>query len=401
MGVNITYMGTKRVLAPVVGDVIRHAQPGTMLDAFSGMCSVGEAVGQTRHVWNNDIQVFASEVARALFTSRDNPLSPLTCGDIYFERFKSQCDLLSVHFENSLAIEKDLQEVDTFTKLEGKISKLKRALSKEIAECNVRSPHLFITTYAGTFFGIQQAIEADAIVAALRAAKGTRRISADNFRWGIIALGRALLKIANSTGHFAQYLTPKAGNYRRYIRLRKRSLWAEWLSSTASLSPLGAIEWRRGNRVFHQDCLALIPKLARDKADVSVIYADPPYTDDQYSRFYHVLETLCLYDYPAVTGTGLYRTNRFQTPFSHKSKAVNSLSMLIEGSARTGADLVLSYPSTGLAIEAGADVGRMLRKHFKRVEICRSLPHKHSTFGASKGPAHAEAIELIYLARSA
>ena len=31
--------------------------------------------------------------------------------------------------------------------------------------------------------------------------------------------------------------------------------------------------------------------------DVRVIYADPPYTRDHYSRFYHGLETLSLRDY--------------------------------------------------------------------------------------------------------
>ena len=28
----------------------------------------------------------------------------------------------------------------------------------------------------------------------------------------------------------------------------------------------------------------------------AIIYADPPYTDDQYSRFYHLYETALLYD---------------------------------------------------------------------------------------------------------
>ena len=81
MGVEITYMGTKRALAPAVADVIGQAQTGTLLDAFSGMCAVGEAVGPRRVVWNNDVQVFASEVAKALFMSQKPPMSPLEFGD--------------------------------------------------------------------------------------------------------------------------------------------------------------------------------------------------------------------------------------------------------------------------------------------------------------------------------
>jgi adenine-specific DNA-methyltransferase len=401
MGASITYMGTKRVLASAVSDVIRHSQPGTMLDAFSGMCSVGQAIGESRQIWNNDIQVFASEVARALFVSRVLPLSPLSCGDVHFEHFRSQRDLLSRCFEDSLAAEDDLTRVSSFSAFTTKMNKLQAALAKEIAKCRLRSPHLFATTYSGTFFGIRQAIEADAIVAALRSARSSRKICVDDFRWGTIALGRALLKVANSTGHFAQYLKPKEGSYRRYLALRRRSLWAEWLSSMSALSPVGDSDWRRQNRVFNQDSLTLIPRLARNGAEVSVIYADPPYTDDQYSRFYHVLETLCLYDYPEVTGAGLYRPARFQTPFSLKSKAAVALHKLVEVASRTGADLVLSYPTNGLANKANADIPGMLRKHFKRVEVSRSMPHKHSTFGASKGQAQAATTELIYLARSA
>ena len=34
-----------------------------------------------------------------------------------------------------------------------------------------------------------------------------------------------------------------------------------------------------------------------------IVYADPPYTRDHYSRFYHVLETISLFDSPIVSKT--------------------------------------------------------------------------------------------------
>lgn len=400
MGVGITYMGTKRALAPAVAEVARSAQPGTLLDTFAGMCSVGEEIGDTRQIWTNDVQVFAYQVARAIFTSRDDPLSPLTYGDIHFDKFREKQLLLSRSFVASLALETELLQNTSFTRFQIKLDRLVKTITKEANACRARSPHLFATTYSGTYFGVGQAIEADAIYAALNAAKKGGTITEDQQRWGMIALGRSLLKIANSTGHFAQFLKPKHDTYRRYIALRKRSLWAEWLGSIAIVSPLGQAGWRKRNRAFNRDSLELIPYLARTRADLGVIYADPPYTDDQYSRFYHVLETLCLYDYPKVTGIGLYRPNRFQTSFSLKAKAAAALSSLIENSAKTGADLILSYPTNGLAIKAGANVRALLKRHFRRVEICRSMPHDHSTFGASKGSAKALATELIYLARS-
>jgi adenine-specific DNA-methyltransferase len=400
MGVAISYMGTKRAIAPAVTDVIGHAQPGTLLDVFSGMCAVGEAVGPSRAIWNNDVQYFASEVARALFTSRDAPMSPLSYGDRHFESFRSHRERLNHSFASSLAAESDLLVAFSFSAFDKALRQLTRAIFSDATKCKMRSPHLFASTYSGTYFGISQAIEADAIVHSLETGRASGATTSDEKRWGQIALGRALLKIANSTGHFAQYLKPKRTTYQRYLRLRRRSLWAEWLTSVGAMSAVGETSWRRKNKVFRRNCLDLLPELARKKEDVSVIYADPPYTDDQYSRYYHLLETLCRYDYPQVSGVGLYRPGRFQTPFSVKSMAAKALSDLIEGCAKTGADLVLSYPTNGLVVESGADIRALLRKFFRRVETSHSIAHKHSTFGASKGAAHSNATELIYFARS-
>jgi adenine-specific DNA-methyltransferase len=393
-------MGTKRALTPMVSEVIQSAQSGTMLDVFSGMCSVGESVAGERQVWSNDIQIFAAEVAKALFISRDDPLSAISSGDIYFHRFEKQKKRLSEAFARSIKLEESLIAATSYSEFRRVLDKLDRTITSERKRCRLRSPHLFASIYSGNYFGIVQAIEVDSIIAALREVRALNAASKDETRWCTIALGRALLKVANSTGHFAQYLKPKQSNYKRYATLRRRRIWTEWLSSLADLSPIGTQEWRKKNKVFNLDSLSLLPKLVRERAAVGVIYADPPYTDDQYSRFYHLLETLCLYDYPTVTGAGLYRPGRFQTPFSVKSKALAAIDRLIKSSARTGADLVLSYPTNGLANEAGADIRAMLRKNFRRVEMCRSVSHTHSTFGASKGVAQAKATELIYLARS-
>jgi hypothetical protein len=215
MGVGITYTGTKRALAPAVAEVACHAQPGILFDAFAGMCSVGEAIGEARQIWTNDVQVFAYEVARAIFTSRDDPPSPLTYGDIHFDQFRKTQLLLSRIFSKSLAIENKLLQTTSFSAFQSKLSVLLKALSKETANCHSRAPHLFATTYSGSYFGIAQAIEADAIYAALNSPRRGRAISADEQRWGTVAIGRSLLKIANSIGHFAQHLRR---TYRRYPR---------------------------------------------------------------------------------------------------------------------------------------------------------------------------------------
>ena len=75
MSVEISYMGTKRRLANVVGGIVRSLPKGPMLDAFSGMCAVAENVGQARQIWTNDVQIFPAILAKALFCSKSEPYS--------------------------------------------------------------------------------------------------------------------------------------------------------------------------------------------------------------------------------------------------------------------------------------------------------------------------------------
>lgn len=399
MGVSITYMGTKRELAPAVAGVIAHAKEGVLLDAFSGMCSVGEKVAPTRQVWSNDAQVFSSEVARALFVSRDAPPQAILAADTIFPNFEKHSVALSAAFQRSIDAEQRLLEADSFTDFCKAQSVLSKALAGERESAPAAADNLFTVSYSDNYFGIQQAIDIDAIVKSVNLAATEEHINLDHRRWMLIALGRALLKVANSTGHFAQYLKPNATTYKRHIRQRRRSVWEEWLFSIGELHPVGDPAWRKRNRCFNEDSLALLPRLRRLKQRPSVVYADPPYTDDQYSRFYHILETLLLYDYPTISGAGLYRGNRFVTPFSQVSKVVDAFDALLSGVAGIGADLVLSYPTNGLLYEAKAKPEQLLRKHFKHVERRYSATHDHSTFGASKGTQKASVTEVIYLAR--
>ncbi len=400
MGVNISYMGTKRDLAPAVCDVIHHAQKGILLDAFAGMCSVAERVAPARHVWSNDVQVFAVEVARALFTSRDEPMDTLLAADIHFELFEKHRRLLAERYRRSLDAEDYLLQSSGFELFEKRRTALSQTRRWELGRRQRRYGDLFTAIYSDSYFGIRQAIEADSIIKAVRAANRSGTISNDHRRWLIIGLGRALLRISNSTGHFAQYLKPRRSTYRRYLSQRQKCLWSEWLFSVGELRSVGTSEWRRMNKCFNQDALSLLPSLGRTPGPLGVIYADPPYTDDQYSRYYHLFETLVLYDYPTISGAGLYRPGRFRSPFSLKSTAVHAFEALVRAAAETGADLVLSYPTDGLVHECGADPRKLLLKHYRKAERCYSLSHHHSTFGASKGIARSEATELIYLAKS-
>lgn len=401
-------MGTKARLAEQIADAIDSAQPGPVLDAFSGMCSVGAALVGRRHIWNNDIQSFSSEIATAIFTSTEPVISSTNIAEFLYRDYIRNKTALENRFSRMLLKEKKCLESSDYKALSHFFCS-----SKNISNCNKfrrereelslrpRSfPYRLATiTFSVGYFSLRQCIEIDSIRYAADHALKTKQLSDQMRRWIIVALCIACKRIANTTGHFAQYLCPNSQNFIRIKRQYQRSAWVELSTALSQISPIGTTSWRQGNYVTNKETIKLIEKLKHYPIEPSVIYVDPPYTTDHYSRYYHVLETLIHYDYPIATGKGRYRPDRFTTPFSIKSKVIDAFGRLAKGVAKYGGELILSYPTNGLLLQTNTSPSDILSKHFSNVKIVTRISHLHSTMGASKGTAKAAATEVIYWAR--
>lgn len=88
-------------------------------------------------------------------------------------------------------------------------------------------------------------------------------------------------KIANTVGHFDAYFKK------------------ELVNDSFFMKPIDPIK-AQGISIFREDTNDLAKRI---KADV--VYIDPPYNSRQYSRFYHVLETLTKWDKPQLFGVAL------------------------------------------------------------------------------------------------
>ncbi len=170
------------------------------------------------------------------------------------------------------------------------------------------------------------------------------RIDDHQHRWLCLALCQAVSKVATTTGHFAQYMRVKEDTVGRFLAQRSRSVWREWLRAMYEFSPLGTRRWRLKNKVYQEDAGQLLSKIVRRKYRPAVIYADPPYTSDHYSRYYHLYETLLLYDYPTSDGAGRYRSDRFVSSFSVKTEVEEAMDILIGRCSKIQCRLVLSNP---------------------------------------------------------
>ena len=161
---------------------------------------------------------------------------------------------------------------------------------------------------------------------------------------------------------------------------------------------------RNENRVFNGTAMDLIgPDGPLEVGEIDLVYLDPPYTADNYSRFYHVLETLVNYDYPELElrggslTKGRYpaREHRFQSNFCKSEHVESAFREVVEACANLGAKLLVSYsPDSGLLFkhwrthESDGDLSpesrflELFRDYYPEVEL-RQRELMHSGQGDS------------------
>ena len=407
MPLQVSYMGTKRHIASRVAAEIEKGPPGPLLDLFSGVCAIGSEVAPTRQIWCNDVQVFASTVARAFFTSPTAPIHIDKVASAVRKLFLVNSRVLEERFRVQLKEENEaLQSVDPdrialleLTAPNVASSKSLDHERKRLAAVPSTAPYrLFTITFSGGYLGLRQSIQVDSIRYAIDCLRDNKHVDEHQHRWMCLALCQATSKAATTTGHFAQYMRIKEKTCKRFVAQRSRSVWYEWLTAMCEISPVGTRNWRSRNQVFLSDANELLGDLTDTGQGPAVIYADPPYTSDHYSRYYHLYETLLLYDYPQSKAMGRYRPDRFFSQYSTKTKVEAAMNHLIGGCARIGSHLVLSYPEHGLLPDSQNVITSLIRKHFGSVGPVTRLDHFHSSLGGSKGQEKYPVKELIFTA---
>ncbi len=404
-------MGNKHDIAPFVAEFMRQRRADEpFVDAFCGMCSVGGAIAPTRRrVVCNDIQSFATLVARCLVATPEPPPSPKRLIEALRESYVYNRRRLLERFRDNLA-EEDLILGTADAKAYRTAYRRWRhaANTKGIAdeltsiakEGDPRPYRLVSLSFAWGYFGLRQAIAIDSIRYAIDRAREAGRLSTAHSDWALVGLLQAASCASASPGHFAQYLRPTSDEgFVRILRQRRRNIWLQFLHEAAEVKPYGNGKWRKQNQVLQSDALTIWEKLDELGLANGVVYADPPYSKDHYSRYYHVLETLTRYDHPSAEGKGRYRPDRFVTPFSLKTRVEDAMHEFCGAIGERGLTLILSYPSNGLLNDAcGIDPTELLNEHFANVELRMRKPTSHSTLGARHGSAHNKVDELLWVA---
>lgn len=429
----VYYLGCKASIGTQVRDAIESvAGNGRACDLFAGSGAVAAALCASRDVTAVDIQ----EYSRVLCEAQLNPaeLSPQDLKEI--EKGASSSAIAEqlnycleplVKFEHEALAEAGDSSPELLVSLieshplllsPSDAGRSKLATSRRVARERLQSLGLWnardttITRYyGGVYFSFDQAIYLDA---ALSLAGGYRKQKRDTIKASVLSVASSLV---NTVGkQFAQPIRPrdKTGKIKSALvsaAVRDRTLDAagahrDWLGEYAAIPrSSGSHEAVRGD---------YLEVLSKRGGDFSVVYADPPYTRDHYSRFYHVLETMCLRDEPDVStvsrngeivpSRGVYREGRHQSSFCVRSTAPKAFDALFSEAKKYSLPLVLSYsPSedgdgTHPRVVSSSQIVELAKRSYRNVEV-RFLEgknhnqHNRSDLGLAKR-LHAEMLLL-------
>lgn len=397
----IHYLGSKLRVLTAIEQAVDRVDPsgGPVCDLFSGSATVARYLSQRRRVMAADIQEYARVLAEAVLNG-DPAWSVASVekalgDDRRGAALRRAVDPL-VKLENAVAREAlrgdieplcELIEVGNLASLDGGRMATGSALGDAVRETQARieklrlpgSDTVCVRHFGGQYFSYAQAAEMDAIADLAR----------DNGSSVMLAATLSTAShLVNSIGkQFAQPIRPrdKSGAPKRHV---VKKIIAERGLSARSVF-LGYLRQYEGLAVARRDHVAVRADfreaLAKPALKPSVVYADPPYTRDHYSRFYHSLETIALGDDPSITMSNLggggvqsrggYRAGRHQSPFCIKSEAPAAFSALFSGVAALRVPLVLSYSGFDPSMEARPRVMSLegvvdlAKEHFDDVQV--------------------------------
>ena len=334
----IRYMGNKNKLLDFIIPEIEEitTQGSIVCDLMSGTSAVGYALKSRYRIYANDVQKYSECIAKALIENNTATI-------------------------NEESAKKDLE--DNYKK-----------------NLNEMQYNFFYNTYSDTYFSATQCKEIDSIRYAIEQIDEEYKKNLY-----LTALMSAMCKVESTTGHFAQYL-PK--DNKRTIPLRKMDVWQEFIEKCNDFKEI--VNNNMQNKTYNLDYKKLL-KL-KEIRDVETFYLDSPYSGEQYSRFYHILETLVKYDNPEVSFKAKYRNDRFMSGFCYKSKVSSEFERIIKFCKRNNSNLVISYSNKGV-IECDK-LEALCRKYYDNVEV-KTNDYKHST----QGKGNNELLEYIYILR--
>jgi len=284
------YLGTKTKLVDKLYKLIKDKKIDnenfTFCDAFSGTGAVGEFLKDKFRITANDVQYYSFIISQA----------KLNTPDLQFHK---------LGFDPFDYFNKEKREYEGFI-----FKNYSHKGSKRM------------------YFSAENGLKIDFIRNKIDEWKKQDRLTDFEYYYLIAALLESVSKVANIAGVYGSYLKtwdPRAVKPMLFIKVEQRDI-------------KGLYEAEVHNKTIEE----LINDISGD-----ILYLDPPYTKNQYSVQYHLLETIAKNDNPEIKGKGGLRdTSETASAFSRNGDAEVAFEKIV-AKARFKY-IILSYNSDGL-----------------------------------------------------
>lgn len=398
------YLGRKESIASEIVSVIEGVSGGggRACDLFAGSGSIAASLSAMRPVTAVDIQEYSRVLCSALLSHESFSFEEIEDW-VKSLRGSSLLESMRERFSPLLEIEAqaiaravqgdplllaDLVECPPLVvggvvmNSEINSARLKVSRALKMSSRGMCRASTIARYYGGVYFSYSQAIAIDVMLESISARTFAER---DVFTAATLSVAS---QVVNTVGkQFAQPVRPR-GKDGEIKNSFVKSAIRDRLLDPIDLYGVALKKYSTGNQsTFKHEaiCGDFLDILKRKGEEFSVVYADPPYTRDHYSRFYHVLETMCLRDEPALsqiqrkgvkgTSRGIYREGRHQSPFCVRSEATAAFENLFEAARYYGLPLVLSYsPSeegdgTHPRVLSASVVTDTAKKYYRSVDV--------------------------------
>jgi len=356
------YMGSKSwMLANGLGEVLRSlaADFDRFVDLFCGAGAVSWYGAEQLHlpVVAYDLQEYAVLLAASVI-ERTDEFDALAEWSAWEKRAYRKLES-SLLWDEAQALDSSATDVLTWCER-----------ARRFIEAVDVTGWLVFKNYGGYYFSPSQAMILDALLDSLPLDDPSRKMCH-------AALVMAASNCAAAPGHTAQPFQPTPGAA-KYLR----QAWNRDPFSRAKAA-LESLSRRRASKAGIARVGDAVPVSAH-LGPSDLVFVDPPYSGVQYSRFYHVLETIARKHCGPVGGAGRYPpiSERPVSRFSHKRESRDELARLLQNLRRSGATIVFTFPagecSNGLSGEFVEETARTMFHVDKKL-----ISRRFSTLGGN------------------
>lgn len=375
------YMGSKRaMLTNGLGILIDRALIGRsrFVDLFAGSGAVSKFVATkyTTPVLATDLQKYAALLTGSII-NRITPLSTDIVWDQWLQRAKNFLYSNSKIYELANAL--DIQYV------QGESHATYLTTVETVRDiCNLLPDRYPLSrAYGGHYFSFSQSLWLDALRVTIP--KGEYEETA------IASLIEAASECSASPGHTAQPFSPTESGMPHLLGAWYRDVVARTHRSFLLISKQFA---KTQGHAYVADAIKQTNKLLES----DLVFLDPPYSEVQYSRFYHVLEGIALGKIGDVSGVGRYPPikDRPQSNFSRSSPALEEFNNLMIGVAAAGSHALITFPEANASNGLSGQLVESISAQYFHV-VRRSVKSTFSTMGGTGATRNARqgTTELI------